>query len=167
MNCRNKLLSLFLSPSRLASVLPLLSISASRSIKSTISLVKLQSNSLTVHLVCSNTSKRSSVLKNGSLSPLYRSISSFALVENGVCTSVYLPSLLFHSFGSLIALKKLEIFSVLFLSPAVILSLSICWRILVSLFRSYWSANFFSSSFKFIDAFTFLVSLSLQASSSL
>lgn len=136
MNCKNKFESLFLRPSRLVSLLPLFSMSASLSIRSTISLVKLQSNSLTVHFVWSNTSSLSSVLKNGSRRPLYRSINSFARVENGVCTSVNLPSLLFQSFGSLIALKKFAIFSDLFLSAAVILSLSICWRIFVSLFSN-------------------------------
>ena len=79
MNCKNRLLSRLRSPSRLASDLPLLSISASRSIKSTISLVRLQSNSLTVHLVCSRTSSLSSVDKKGRRSPLYKSINSFAL----------------------------------------------------------------------------------------
>ena len=77
----------------------------------------------------------SSVDKNGSLRPFYKSINSFALVENGVCTSVNLPSLLFHNFGSLIARKKFEIFSDLFLSLAVIFNLSICYRILVSFFE--------------------------------
>lgn len=167
MNCRNRLLNLLLSPSKLVSLLPLLSISASLSIKSTISLVRLQSNSLTVHLVCSSTSSLSSVERKGSLRPLYRSINSFALVENGVCTSVYLPSLLFHSFGSDMAFKKFEIFSVLFLSLAVILSLSICWRILVSLFSNYWRANFFSSWFMFRAPLIFLVSFNRQTSSSL
>jgi len=137
MNCKNKLERRLRRPSKLVSLLPLLSISASRSIKSTISLVKLQSNSLTVHFVCNNTSSLSSVLKNGSLKPLYRSISSFARVEKGVCTSVNRPSLLFHSLGSLIALRKLAIFSDLFLSDAVILSLSICCKIFVSLLSNY------------------------------
>lgn len=136
-NCKNRFDSLFLSPSKLLSDLPLFNISASLSIKSTISLVKLQSNSLTVHFVCSSTSSLSSVLRNGNLRPLYRSMSSLALVEKGVCTSVYLPSDLFQSFGSLIAFKKSFILSSLFCPLAVIFSLSICWRILVSLWSNY------------------------------
>lgn len=144
MNYKNRFERRFLSPSKLVSLLPLLSMSASLSMRSTISLVRLQSNSLTVHFVCSSTSSLSSVLKNGNLKPLYKSISSLALVENGVCTSVNLPSLLFQSLGSLMARKKLAIFSCLFLSAAVILSLSIYCKIFVSLFNNYCKANFFS-----------------------
>jgi len=167
MNWRNKFDNRILKPSKLFSLLPLLSISASLSMRSTISLVKLQSNSLTVHLVCNNTSSLSSTLKNGNLRPLYRSINSFALVENGVCTSVNLPSDLFQSFGSLIARKKFAIFSVLFFSCAVIFNLSIYYKIFVSLFSNYWRARFFSSWFSSFELLIFLVSFSLQASSSL
>jgi hypothetical protein len=167
MNCKNKLDNLKRRPSSDFSLLPLFSMSASLSMRSTISRVKLQSNSLTVHFVWSKTSSLSSTLKNGSLKPLFKSISSFALVENGVCTSVNLPSDLFHSFGSLIALKKLDIFSVLFLPWAVILSLSIYWRILVSLLSNYFKARAFSSSLRSLELFIFLVSLSRHASSSL
>ena len=88
MNYRKRLDRRFLRPSKDVSFLPLLSMSASLSIKSTISLVKLQSNSLTVHLVWSRTSSLSSVDRNGNLKPLNKSINSFARVENGVCTSV-------------------------------------------------------------------------------
>lgn len=167
MNCKNKFERRFLSPSRLVSLLPLLSMSASLSIRSTISLVRLQSNSLTVHFVCSKTSSLSSVLRKGKRKPLYRSINSFARVENGVCTSVNRPSLLFHSLGSLMALRKLAIFSDLFLSAAVILSLSIYWRILVSLLSSCCRANFFSCRFNSLEFLIFLVSFSRHASNSL
>lgn len=167
MNYRNKFDSLLRRPSKLASLLPLFSISASLSIKSTISLVKLQSNSLTVHLVCNSTSSLSSVLRKGSRRPLNKSMSSLARVENGVCTSVKRPSLRFHSFGSLIARRKFAIFSDLFFSAAVIFNLSICYKILVSLFSNYWSASFFSSALGSLEFLIFLVSLSRQASSSL
>ena len=166
-NYRNKFDSLFLNPSKLLSERPLFNISASLSIKSTISLVKLQSNSLTVHLVCSNTSNLSSVLKNGSLSPLQRSISSLALVLKGVCTSVNLPSLRFHNLGSLIAFKKSLILSSLFYPLAVIFNLSIYCRIFVSLCSNYCNASFFSSSLRSVEFLIFLVSLSLHASNSL
>lgn len=166
-NCKNKFDKRSLKPSSEPSDLPLLSISASLSIKSTISLVKLQSNSTTVHLVCRSTSRRSSVVNIGNLRPLYRSINSLALVEKGVWTSVKRPSDLFHSLGSDIALKKLEIFSVLFLPFAWIFNLSICYRIFVSLFRSYSMAKPFSSWESSEDPLIFLVSLSLQASNSL
>jgi len=167
MNYKNKLLSLNRKPSKDVSLLPLLSISASRSIKSTISLVKLQSNSTTVHFVCKSTSSRSSVDKKGSLRPLYKSINSFALVENGVWTSVKRPSDRFHSFGSLIARKKFEIFSVLFLLLASIFNLSIYYKIFVSLFKSCCIASAFSSFLSSVEFFIFLVSFSRQASSSL
>lgn len=156
-----------LRPSSDVSLLPLLSISASLSIRSTISRVRLQSNSTTVHLVCSNTSSLSSVDRKGSRRPLYKSISSFALVEKGVCTSVNLPSPRFQSLGSLMALRKLEIFSVLFLPFAWIFNLSICCKIFVSLFKSYCSASAFSSAFSSVECLIFLVSFNLQASSSL
>lgn len=167
MNCKNKLERRFLRPSRDVSLLPLFSISASLSIKSTISRVRLQSNSFTVHFVCRSTSNLSSVLKKGSLKPLYKSINSLARVEKGVCTSVNRPSLLFQSFGSDMARRKFEIFSYLFLSVAVIFSLSIFYRILVSLFKSYCSASFFSSSLSSVEFLIFFVSFILQASSSL
>ena len=167
MNCKNRFERRFLRPSKLVSLLPLFSMSASLSMRSTISLVKLQSNSFTVHFVWSSTSNRSSVLKNGNLKPLYRSMSSLARVENGVCTSVNLPSLRFHSFGSLMALRKLAIFSDLFLSAAVILSRSIYCRILVSLLSNYYSANFFSCGLRSLECLIFLVSFRRHASNSL
>jgi len=143
-NCRNRFDSLSRKPSRLPSERPLLSMSASLSIKSTISLVKLQSNSTTVHFVCSSTSSRSSVVNIGRRKPLYKSINSLARVLNGVCTSVNLPSERFQSLGSDIALRKLVIFSVLFLEFAWIFNLSIYCNILVSLFKSCSMAKAFS-----------------------
>lgn len=167
MNYKNKFESRLRNPSSEFSVLPRLSISASLSIKSTISLVRLQSNSLTVHFVCKSTSNLSSTDKKGSLRPLYRSINSLALVVNGVWTSVYLSSVLTHNFGSDIAFKNLLIFSVLFWELAVIFNLSIYWRILVSLCKSCCKASFFSSGFKSVDVFIFFVSFRRQASNSL
>lgn len=57
-------------PSNDFSGLPLFNISASLSIKSTISLVKLESNSFTVHLVFNNMSNLSSTLIFLSFKPL-------------------------------------------------------------------------------------------------
>lgn len=166
-NCRNRFDSLSRKPSRLPSERPLLSMSASLSIKSTISLVKLQSNSTTVHFVCSSTSSRSSVVNIGRRKPLYRSINSLARVLNGVCTSVNLPSERFQSLGSDIALRKLVIFSVLFLEFAWIFNRSIYCNILVSLFKSCSMAKAFSWVSSSLLPLIFLVSLSLQASNSL
>lgn len=65
---------------------------AYRSISSTISLVRLQSHSFTVHLVLSRISSLSSVEIFFIFNPLYKSISSLALMVKGVCTSVTRPS---------------------------------------------------------------------------
>ena len=62
MNYKNRFYNLYLKPSKEGSGLPLFNISASLSIKSTISLVKLQSHSFTVHFVLTSISSLSSKL---------------------------------------------------------------------------------------------------------
>lgn len=64
----------------------LLSRSASRSMSSTSSLVRAQSNSFTAHFTCNNTSRRSSSVRLGSVSPRYNCCSSAARTVVGVCT---------------------------------------------------------------------------------
>lgn len=59
--------------------------------RSTISRVKLQSNSLTVHFTCKRTSRRSCILKRGKVSPWYRCMSSRARVVKGVWTDTVRP----------------------------------------------------------------------------
>jgi len=92
MNWRNKFANLWRNPYNDFYGRPLSSIFAYLSINSTIYLVKLQSHSLTVHFVFNKISSLSSVEIFFILSPLYKSISYFALIVKGVWTYVTLPS---------------------------------------------------------------------------
>ena len=84
--------SLSLRPSKDFSGLPRSNMLAYLSISSTISLVKLQSHSLTVHFVFKRISSLSSVDMFFIFRPLYKSINYLALMVNGVWTSVIRPS---------------------------------------------------------------------------
>mmetsp|Transcript_35890 Transcript_35890/g.89311 ORF Transcript_35890/g.89311 Transcript_35890/m.89311 type:complete len:288 (+) Transcript_35890:351-1214(+) len=145
---------------------PRFSMSASRSISSTMSLVRLQSNSFTVHLTCNSTSSRSSMLNEGRRSPLYSSISSFARVVNGVCTCATSPSLICQRFGAAISFSVERIRLSRFSSFACSRSLSIVCSSFCSLSKSCDSAAIRSGSSRF-SPFILRVSCSLHASSSL
>ena len=101
MNCKNRFAMRLRSPVIAAGSRPRFSRSASRSASSTISRVNPQSNSFTVHLTCTNTSRRSSVDTSrlvSSRSASYRRASSLARTVNGVSTSTSEPSLRSHRF---------------------------------------------------------------------
>mmetsp|Transcript_96359 Transcript_96359/g.294757 ORF Transcript_96359/g.294757 Transcript_96359/m.294757 type:complete len:357 (-) Transcript_96359:330-1400(-) len=166
MNWRNKLARRRRRPANDFSGRPRFNMSASRSIKSTTSRVKLQSNSFTVHFTCSSTSKRSSTVSNGNRRPLYKSMSSFARVVNGVCTVVVSPSACAHTFGWDMDSSFLLIFESRFCACALILSLSIVCNNFVSLCRSSRCAARLAASSK-PDFAMRLASLNRQASSSL
>mmetsp|Transcript_30660 Transcript_30660/g.76284 ORF Transcript_30660/g.76284 Transcript_30660/m.76284 type:complete len:258 (-) Transcript_30660:310-1083(-) len=124
------------SPSMLLGSRPRFSRSASRSINSTISRVRLQSNSFTVHLTCSSTSRRSSVVSSGRRKPLYSCISSLARVVNGVCTSTRLPSAFSHRFALAMSARVLAMRTSRFSWLAAIFSRSMVCSSLVSLWSS-------------------------------
>mmetsp|Transcript_96360 Transcript_96360/g.294761 ORF Transcript_96360/g.294761 Transcript_96360/m.294761 type:complete len:357 (-) Transcript_96360:330-1400(-) len=166
MNWRNKLARRRRRPANDFSGRPRFNMSASRSIKSTTSRVKLQSNSFTVHFTCSSTSKRSSTVSNGNRRPLYKSMSSFARVVNGVCTVVVSPSACAHTFGWDMDSSFLLIFESRFCACALILSLSIVCNSFVSLCRSSRCAALLAASSN-PDLAMRLASLNRQASSSL
>mmetsp|Transcript_108744 Transcript_108744/g.307576 ORF Transcript_108744/g.307576 Transcript_108744/m.307576 type:complete len:246 (+) Transcript_108744:310-1047(+) len=136
MNWRKRFAKRRLRPAKDFSGRPRLSMSASRSMRSTISRVRLQSNSFTVHLTCSSTSRRSSTVRRGRRSPLYRSMSSLALVVYGVCTVMVSPSDCAHTFGCAIDSSFCLIFASRFCVCAWILSLSIVCKSFVSLCKS-------------------------------
>mmetsp|Transcript_43405 Transcript_43405/g.102134 ORF Transcript_43405/g.102134 Transcript_43405/m.102134 type:complete len:275 (+) Transcript_43405:52-876(+) len=133
MKSRKRLSSRRRSPSNDLSERPRLRRSASRSMSSSISRVRGDSNSLTVHLTCSRTSSRSSTLSLGSLSPLYRSISSLARVVKGVCTDATVPSPSSHSLGAAISSSCFETMRSLFSLAATALSRSMVCTSLISL----------------------------------
>mmetsp|Transcript_76675 Transcript_76675/g.151979 ORF Transcript_76675/g.151979 Transcript_76675/m.151979 type:complete len:317 (-) Transcript_76675:553-1503(-) len=99
-NWRKRFAKRLRRPVNEASERPRLSMSASRSMSSTTSRVKLQSNSFTVHLTWSNTSSRSSIVSSGKRRPLYNSINSLARVVKGVCTCATSPSLICQRLGA-------------------------------------------------------------------
>ena len=163
MNCKNRLESLCLKPSKELSGLPLSKILPYRSISSTIYLVKLQSHSLTVHFVANKISSLSSVDTFFILRPLYKSISYLALTVNGVWTSVTLPSdCRVHFLGSLIDLRNLSILSSLLSLAAIILSLSIVCKRSVSLSRVYFNAFLLCSAVNVLLFFICSTSVILQ-----
>mmetsp|Transcript_13761 Transcript_13761/g.29615 ORF Transcript_13761/g.29615 Transcript_13761/m.29615 type:complete len:231 (-) Transcript_13761:1634-2326(-) len=136
MKVRNSELMRLRSPSSILDDRPLLSRSASRSISSTISLVRLQSNSLTVHLTCSSTSSRSSMVSRGRFSPLYSCCSSRARVVKGVWTSTLLPFLSSNFLGLPISPRVFWMRTSLFSWLALILRRSMVCSSLVSLCSS-------------------------------
>lgn len=140
--------------------------SASLSIKSTISLVRLQSNSFIVHLTCSSISNRSSILTLFCDNPFYSSYSSRARVVNGVSTITAWPSFLTHLLGADIVSKKDFTRSSLFLIEAWFFSLSIVCNNLTSFLSNALSATLRSSSSRPSLFLIFWVSLCLQISSS-
>mmetsp|Transcript_15625 Transcript_15625/g.40080 ORF Transcript_15625/g.40080 Transcript_15625/m.40080 type:complete len:246 (-) Transcript_15625:388-1125(-) len=125
---------------------PRLRRSASRSTSSTISRVRLQSNSLTVHLTCSSTSNRSSVVSSGRLRPLYSWPSSLERVVNGVCTCTVAPLARSHFLGELMSLSVFSMRIALFSALAAILRRSMVCSSLVSLVSSCLSASARASS---------------------
>mmetsp|Transcript_28719 Transcript_28719/g.73034 ORF Transcript_28719/g.73034 Transcript_28719/m.73034 type:complete len:322 (-) Transcript_28719:1084-2049(-) len=153
-------------PSSMRGSRPLLSRSASRSISSTISRVRLQSNSLTVHLTCSSTSSRSSMVSSGRLSPLYSAMSSLARVVKGVCTSTCAPFFSSYFLGLDISPSVRCTRRSLFSWLALILSRSIVCSSLVSLCSSCCSTSP-SLSLGRPAALILRVSCSRHASSSL
>mmetsp|Transcript_38656 Transcript_38656/g.65073 ORF Transcript_38656/g.65073 Transcript_38656/m.65073 type:complete len:205 (+) Transcript_38656:389-1003(+) len=166
MNCRKRLATRRRRPSMDRGSRPRFSRSASRSISSTVSRVRLQSNSFTVHFTCSSTSSRSSVVSSGNLRPLYSCMSSFARVVNGVCTSTPVPSLISHALGAAMSLSVCAIRTSRFSALAAILSLSMVCRSLVSLCSSCRRAARRSPS-RSPASLIFCVSCRRQASSSL
>lgn len=165
-NCKNKFNILFLKGINEFSGRCLFNISASLSIKSTISLVKLQSNSLMVHFTCRSTSSLSSMLTLFCARPFYKSYSSLARVVNGVSTMTAWPSFLTHLLGAEIVSKNETTLSCLFLTPAWFLSLSIVWRRRTSFLRSTLRAMLRSSSLRLSLFLIFCVSLFLHISNS-
>lgn len=147
-NCKNKFNILFLNGINELSGLCLFSISASLSIRSTISRVKLQSNSFMVHLTCSRTSSLSSMLTLFWAKPLYRSYSSRARVVNGVSTITAWPSFFTHLLAAEMVSRNDITLSCLFLTPAWFLSLSIVCRRRTSFLRRTLRATLRSSSLR-------------------
>lgn len=100
--------------------------------KSTISRVKLQSNSLTVHLTCNSTSKRCCSFASGMVRPWYRCLSSRALVVSGVCTCTAFPFLSGNNFGLPSSRRVFSIRCVLLAFSAARFRRSTVWSSLIS-----------------------------------